>query len=166
MTEAAIAPRRAAGLLIGFAVLAPLPAGAITEFMGGGFLAPVDWTAEACASHGWTGVHQLIARLQPQGGRGNLRDESQLSLMLATGTVAMRYNLDRGIRATYRPTQSVHIWNGPWVPETPTMGLSWFGGDWPVGNAPEFPNIRLRIENWNEHEGCTVEVSLFLRRNR
>ena len=147
------------------AVFAPGQVLAITEYLGGGFLRPVLAT-EACEKHGWHGVHQLVARMQPQGARGNPDHESQLSLLMATGTIALRYNLDRGIKATYTPSVAAIIWNGPYVPEKPAMRLEWYGGTWPVGDDRDFPQVRLRIENFNEHEGCTVDVSLFLHRNR
>lgn len=160
------APRCAAGILATcLAVSAPAQAQGITEYLGGGFLTPMHGTT-GCADYGWNGVHQLVARLQPQGARGNPDDDSQLSLMLATGTIALRYNLDRGIKASYTPSLAAIIWNGPYVPAKPEMRLEWYGGTWPVGNMPEFPQVRLRVENFNEHIGCTVDISLFLRRNR
>lgn len=138
------------------------PALATTEYIGGGYITVDD----NCAQFGWTGTQQVMVRLEPQGLRGNVANETQMALFLNTGTIALRLNLDRGIRYSYTPTQAVYIWNGPYAPAAPTMTLS-FGidADWPLQDLTLMDRLQVRISNFNEHEGCSAWLYASLAKN-
>ncbi len=156
-------PSFAALAAVALGLGAATPASAMTEYLGGGYLYPAN---DGCSAHGWTGTHQVLARMQPQGAAGNPRNETQLALLLGTGTIAVRMNLDHGIRWSYAPTQATYVWNGPWSPEDPTMRFLFSpDADFPIGNDQEYTRIVARVENFNEHEGCTMWMYLLLRRN-
>lgn len=147
-------PARAAALAAGgFAAVlaASSPAMAITEYLGGGFITVSD----SCAAYGWTGSHQVVVRLEPQGEAGNARHETQMALLMNTGSIAVRLNLDRGLRHEYTPTQAIYVWNGPHMPHEPTMRFAFNpNADWPLGAGPQIERLNVTLHNFNEHEGC------------
>lgn len=154
--------RCGAAALAAFVGLGAVPATAMTEFLGGGFLTP----ARGCESYGWTGTHQVLARMQPQGHPGNPEDETQIALLLATGTIAFRLNINRGFRHVYQMTQATYVWNGPWSPDAPTMQLTFHpASDFPTRVWWEMPELVMRVENFNEHAGCTMWLYLSMIRN-
>ena len=71
----------AAGLALSAVIAAAQPASALTEYLGGGSLVVSD----SCAEYGWTGTHQTLIRIQPQGENGNpedsIREEYQLGFL-------------------------------------------------------------------------------------
>jgi hypothetical protein len=133
----------------------------ITEYLGGGYLT----LGEACADYGWTGTHQVMVRAQPQGRRGNPRDESQLAIYFATGVIAMRYDIDEETLYSPAPVdEASYVWNGPWSPMEPTMTISYRTryGDSLHSNDSDLQSVFLTIGNFNEHPDCvaTMRVSL------
>lgn len=160
----AVKPGRA---LIPSALMAALtlgaaPASAMTEYLGGGFIE----IRSGCEDFGWAGTHQVLIRMEPQGLDGNATDETQMSLLMNTGTIALRFNLDRGIRYSYTPTQAVYVWNGPNIPAEPTMSFA-FGidADWPLRGEYMIERLQVSINNFNEHEGCSAWLYGSLVRN-
>jgi hypothetical protein len=152
----------AAVAMIGIGASA-MPAMAETEFVGGGFLV-VKYNS--CAEYGWTGTHQVLARMAPQGAPGNPANETQIALLLATGTIAFRYDSVRSYRYTQTIDQATYVWNGPWTPEEPTMNFYYdLYGDIPAANDTELDNLILHFSNFNEHPGCQVDAYLSLSRN-
>lgn len=141
---------------------------AATEYVGGGFVE----LSSACAEHGWNGRQQVLMRIEPQGLPGNDRNETQIALLFATGTIAYRVDLDagssgQGMQTTYEVEQPVYIWNGPYAPETPTMsmftgyreGISFRAGE-------RRPDVEIfNLSNFNEHSGCTARVVVMLAAN-
>ncbi|WP_068303476.1 hypothetical protein [Pararhodobacter sp. CCB-MM2] len=157
--------RVAAGLAPALAVAGLMASGtaafAGTELLGGGFLIAKYNT---CDQYGWTGTHQLLARMAPQGAPGNPDDETQLSLMFNTGTIAMRYDNVEAYRRTQTLDQATYIWNGPWTVDEPTMNFYYdLYGDIPHGTEVALDDLVLHFNNFNELEGCQVAVYLSLR---
>jgi len=147
---------------LGTALGVAAPAGAVTEYLGGGFLV----MGNGCARYGWTGTHQVMMRLEPQGVGGNPDTETQMSLLLGTGTIALRVNIDRGIRHVYSPSQAVYVWNGPYAPAQPGMTLSFgMNGTWVLGGGAELRRVQIRFGNFNEHDGCNAVLNATLVRN-
>ncbi|WP_323035482.1 hypothetical protein [Pararhodobacter sp.] len=151
-------PRTGVGLMVGSMIAVGLactasPTMARTEYLGGGFITVDD----VCAQYGWTGTHQVMLRMEPQGLPDNAENETQMAILMNTGTIALRLNLDHGIRYSYTPTQAVYIWNGPYAPASPTMTLS-FGidADWPLRGDYMIERLQVRIYNFNEHPGCSA----------
>lgn len=133
-----------------------------TEFLGGGYLT----LGSGCARYGWSGIHQVLARAQPQGHPGNPDDESQLALYFATGTIAMRYDLEYSRR--FVPVDSAtYVWNGPWTPDAPTMQIAYdaYYGDWLMEDSDDLISVNILLSNFNEHRGCSAEMRLALGRN-
>ncbi|WP_334192607.1 hypothetical protein [Pararhodobacter sp.] len=134
-----------------------------TEFLGGGFLV-VKY--DSCAEYGWTGTHQVLARLAPQGAPGNPEDQTQIALLLSTGTIAFRYDNVRRYRYTQTIDEATYVWNGPWSPEEPTMNFYYhYVGNIPSADDTAIDNLVLVFNNFNEHPGCQVDAYLALRRN-
>ena len=154
--------RALAGVALTASLFAATPALAITEYLGGGFVTVSD----SCAEFGWSGTHQVLMRIEPQGMAGNASDETQISLMMNTGTIAMRVNLNRGVRHVYDLTQAIYIWNGPFVPEEPTMKITFNrDADWPPSARWQMERVAAIIDNFNEHEGCVARLHASLVRN-
>ena len=150
-----------AALAAGAALVAP--AAATTELLGGGFMVS-RWGG--CEEFGWSGTQQVIARMEPQGAPGNLRDETQLALLLSTGAIAIRFNNEGGYRHTQQVTQATYVWNGPWSPQDPTTSFSWdLYGDIPHQTDTSFDELILNFDNFNEHPGCRMSVFLVMQRN-
>ncbi len=142
-----------AGAVTAVSLLGGSPALAITEYLGGGFITVSD----SCAEYGWTGTHQVLVRMEPQGMRDNAEDETQIALLMNTGTIAMRVNLDRGVRHVYNLTQAVYVWNGPFAPDEPTMKITFNpNADWPLSAGWQINRLAATIDNFNEHEGCVA----------
>ncbi|MCB1406196.1 MAG: hypothetical protein KDK01_08010 [Rhodobacteraceae bacterium] len=138
------------------------PAAAVTEYLGGGFITVSD----SCAAFGWTGTHQVNVRLEPQGQIGNSPNETQIAMLLNTGTIAVRLNMNRGVRQVYTPLQAVYVWNGPYMPQEPTMRFAFDpNADWPLTGGPEIERLHVTLENFNEHEGCVGWLYATLVRN-
>jgi len=84
MTFAFVRPSRktpnigVVGLAFSALIAAASPAAAITEYLGGGFLTVTD----SCAEFGWTGTHQVLVRMAPQGMDGNSETETQIALFM------------------------------------------------------------------------------------
>lgn len=149
--------------LFGLAVAAAATsavAQANTEYLGGGFVT----LSEECRAHGWNESQQIMLRVQPQGLAGNPQDESQFALFFATGTIAFRVNLEAGERssgpARPRPiSQAIYIWNGPLIPDEPTMVFTEGYRETTrfrqhAGAQQQFFNL----VNFNEHPGCTASI--------
>ncbi|PTX00710.1 hypothetical protein C8N33_10952 [Pararhodobacter aggregans] len=154
--------RMAALTLLALGATSPA-AGAETEFLGGGFLVVRN---DSCAEYGWTGTHQVLARLAPQGAPGNPDDQTQVALLLSTGTIAFRFNSVRNYRYTQVIDQATYVWNGPWSPEEPTMNFYYhYVGNIPSPTDTALDNLVLVFNNFNEHPGCRVDAYLALRRN-
>ena len=161
--------RPLAALAVAAGLSAALPAVAqdaasaqgITEYLGGGYLTFSD----SCAQYGWTGIHQVMARAQPQGHPGNPENETQLALFFGTGTIAMRYDQEYSRRyATV--TTATYVWNGPWTPDAPTMNFYYdLYGEIPGPSDVALDELILHFNNFNEHPGCQVDAYLSLRRN-
>jgi hypothetical protein len=152
----------AAGLALSAVIAAAQPASALTEYLGGGSLVVSD----SCAEYGWTGTHQTLIRIQPQGENGNPEDDTQIALMMNTGTMALRVNLDHGIRHEYSLTQAVYIWNGPYSPDEPSMTVAFhLNADWPLRAGAEIERFNMILFDFNEHEGCVARLRGSLARN-
>jgi len=137
-------------------------AAGFTEYLGGGFIQ----VREGCEDFGWSGTHQVMIRMQPQGMQGNPEDETQMALIMGTGTIAVRLDIDRGVRRSYVPTEATYIWNGPYSPEEPTMSFSFDpDGSWLLNETASMDRFHAIVENFNEHEGCRVELFGSLYRN-
>ena len=131
------------------------------EYLGGGFLTVND----GCAQYGWSGTHQVMVRMEPQGVGGNPADMTQMALLFSTGTVAVRLNLDRGVRTVYAPLQATYVWNGPWTPEAPTTTFAFSpNGTWPLSGGTEMRRLTVIIDNFNEHAGCSAQLQANLQR--
>ena len=144
----------ATAVTLGLGLVAGAPALANTEFLGGGYLVP----RAGCEPFGWVGAHQVLVRMQPQGFEGNDRSETQLSLLLGTGTIAYRFNDPRAFRRDFEVTQAVYVWNGPWAPEDPAAGM-YYNMNSSILSGPdatELTEYALVLTNFNEHEGCSV----------
>lgn len=151
-----------AGAALGLSLVGVSPALAITEYLGGGFIS-VD---RNCATFGWTGTHQVLLRLEPQGESGNAANETQMAILMNTGTIALRMNLNRGFRHTYSMDQAVYVWNGPHSPNEPTMQFTFNpDSDFPTGAGYEIERLNIRVYNFNEHAGCTARLYGSLVRN-
>ncbi len=143
-------------------LLGSAPLSAMTEMLGGGFMVG----GGTCADFGWVGTQQVLARMEPQGAPGNPADETQMALLLSTGTIAIRFDNERAYRHTQAVDQATYVWNGPWSPEEPTMSFSWnLYGDIPGTRDSELSELILDFDNFNEHPGCRMSVFLVLRRN-
>lgn len=150
------------GFALAACLMAATPVAATTEYLGGGFLR-MD---AGCAQYGWTGTHQMLVRLEPQGVGDNAEDVTQLAMLFGTGTIAVRLNIDRGIRASYTPTQATYVWNGPYTPEEPTMTFAFgLNGEWILSGDDEIRRLYANIDNFNEHEGCTARFHATLLKN-
>jgi hypothetical protein len=64
------------------------PVAAQTEFRGGGFL--TDFSAP-CATDGWSGTVQVVARVRPSGAPGNSATETIMNLFLDSFTMHYRF---------------------------------------------------------------------------
>ncbi|MCB1396397.1 MAG: hypothetical protein H6898_06980 [Rhodobacter sp.] len=162
--------RPLAALAVAAGLSAALPAVAqdaasaqgITEYLGGGYLTFSD----SCAQYGWTGIHQVMARAQPQGHPGNPENETQLALFFGTGTIAMRYDQEYSRRyATV--TTATYVWNGPWTPEEPIMAIAYdaYYGDWLMDEQDDLISVNIHLSNFNELRGCSAEMRLAFGRN-
>jgi hypothetical protein len=139
-----------------------LQARTFTEYLGGGYLT----LGQGCEQYGWSGIHQILARAQPQGHPGNPDSETQLALFFATGTIAMRYDLEYSRR--FVPVDSAtYVWNGPWTPDEPTMEVAYdaYYGDWLMDEDDDLISVNIYLNNFNEHSGCSAEMRLALGRN-
>lgn len=140
-------------------------ASAVTELLGGGVLVP---EGSECASHGWRGPQPVVARLELQGAPGNSTTESQLALLLGTGTIAMRFDYNGG--NPMGPAQTLrsatYVWNGPWTPERPSMTIGWhrYGASMSASTTYDHEWV-LYFNNFNEHAGCRMMAVLSLRKN-
>ena len=142
---------------------AATPALAGTELLGGGYLVSRN---SACEQNGWGGVHQVLARFEPQGAWGNQPDISQMSLLFGTGTIAFTFNNNGRYRSTQVIESATYVWNGPYSPDEPTMSFSWYYyGDIPGRWDRELDQLILEFSNFNEHEGCEMIAYLSLHRN-
>ncbi|WP_127105274.1 hypothetical protein [Pararhodobacter zhoushanensis] len=155
--------RRVAFAIMAAGVALATPAAATTEMLGGGFMVS-RWGG--CEDYGWVGTQQVLARMEPQGAPGNLANESQLSLLLSTGTIAIRYNNEGGYRRNQEITQATYVWNGPWTPDEPSMTLSWdLYGEIPEARDSALDQLVINFQNFNEHPGCRMSVFLVMQRN-
>lgn len=137
------------------------PAQANTEYLGGGYIV----IERGCNAYGWSGTQQVMVRAQPQGLEGNDANQTQLALLLGTGTMAFRLNMNRGFRFTYTPTQAVYIWNGPYAPADPTMSFLFNpDSDWLLSGDQEIQRLNAIIYNFNEHPGCQARLFASLAR--
>lgn len=154
--------RLAMATILGFGLLTGAPLAANTEFLGGGYLV----ARSGCSDFGWTGVHQALVRMQPQGFEGNDRTETQLSLLLGTGTIAYRFNDPRAYRRDFEVTQAVYVWNGPWVPDEPLAGMYYNMNSSILRDleATELTEYSLVLTNFNEHPGCSMYLFANLHR--
>lgn len=144
--------------------LAATPALTATELLGGGVLVP----EYGCEEFGWTGPQPVVARLAPQGAQGNPRNETQMALLLGTGTIAMRFNYNGGnpMGPPQAITSATYVWNGPWTPEQPTMQMSWHRyGLGLTRRTTELQEWVVYFNNFNEHAGCRMMAVLSLRVN-
>ncbi|MCB1389340.1 MAG: hypothetical protein KDK12_09430 [Rhodobacteraceae bacterium] len=158
-----VVARTMAALSLAAAAVCATPAGAETELVGGGFLI-VKY--DSCSDYGWTGTHQVLARMAPQGAPGNPRNETQIALLLATGTIAFRYDSVRSYRYTQTIDTATYVWNGPWTPDAPTMNFYYdLYGEIPGPSDVALDELILHFNNFNEHPGCQVDAYLSLRRN-
>lgn len=136
----------------------------ITEYLGGGYLT----FSETCADHGWSGVHQIMIRTQPQGMRGNPDDETQMAVFFSTGVMSFRFDIELETMGQAAPlNQAVYVWNGPYSPEEPTMAISYrtrYGDYIPSGGA-HLESVFMTLSNFNEHRGCTATMRVSLGRN-
>jgi len=149
------------GMALAAGLAVATPAHGFAEYLGGGYIRMSD----ACTPYGWTGTHQVMVRLEPQGVDANPADITQMSLLFGTGTMAVRLNLDRGIRHSYTPTQATYVWNGPWTPDAPTMTFAFSpNGTWPLAGGVELRGVHAIIDNFNEHAGCSAHFYANLRR--
>ena len=147
------------------AMLAASPALTATELLGGGILVP---QGTGCTEFGWTGPQPVVARLAPQGAPGNPARETQMALLLGTGTIAMRFNYNGGnpMAAPQAITSATYVWNGPWTPEEPSMTLSWHRyGIGFTRRTTEMQEWVIYFQNFNEHQGCQMMAVLSLRIN-
>lgn len=152
---------RFAALICALASVAT-PTGATTELLGGGFLVGHG----TCAEYGWVGTQQVLARMEPQGAPGNLANETQMSLMLSTGTIAFRFNNHGSYRYTEHLLSATYVWNGPWTPDAPTMNFSWnYYGNIPGTRDVALDKLIIDFENFNEHPGCRMSAYLVMHRN-
>lgn len=133
-----------------------------TELVGGGFLV-VEY--DSCTDYGWTGTHQVLARMAPQGAPGNPEDETQIALLLATGTIAFRFESVRNYRYTQEIDTATYVWNGPWTVPEPSMNFYYdLYGDMPGTDDEALDELILHFYNFNEHPGCRVTAYLSLHR--
>lgn len=138
------------------------PLGATTELLGGGFLVG----NARCADYGWRGTQQVLARMEPQGAPGNMANETQMALLLATGTISFRFDNKRRYRYTQQLGSATYVWNGPWTPETPSMTFSWnLYGDIPGPSSDTLPELIVDFDNFNEHPGCRMSAYLVMQVN-
>jgi len=151
-----------AAIALSASVIGATPAAAFTEYLGGGFVVVSD----SCNEFGWSGTHQVLVRMEPQGMPGNADEETQIAILLNTGTVAMRLNIDSGRNATYPMLAATYVWNGPWSPEEPTMQIR-FDPDaqWPLTAGSLMDRFSVTIDNFNEHLGCVAWLNASLARN-
>lgn len=137
----------------------------ITEYMGGGYM---GFSAQ-CAAHGWSGVQQVMVRVQPQGVAGNPRDETQMALYFPTGTIAIRFDKNER-NHMYQPAaidEATYVWNGPWSPEVPTMAVGFNSnyGDSLFSGEQHIHSAYLSFKNFNEIEDCTAGIRMSVGRN-
>lgn len=145
-------------------VAASGPVNATTELLGGGVLVPQS----GCEQFGWNGPQPVVARLAPQGAPGNDPRETQLALLLGTGTIAMRYNYNGGnaMGPAQQLTSATYVWNGPWTPTRPTMTMGWHRyGSSISERTTEIREWTVYFTNFNEHAGCRMMAVLTLRKN-
>lgn len=133
-----------------------------TEYLGGGYLT----LSESCESYGWSGTHQIMVRAQPQGLPGNHRNMSQLALFFSTGTIAMKYDADEMDMGGVEVEEASYVWNGPWIPEIPTMMINYLSryGDYIPSGDENLSSVYLTFVNFNEHPGCVANARVSLGR--
>lgn len=133
----------------------------VTEYLGGGYMTFGD----ACARQGWSGTQQIMVRAQPQGLRGNPRSETQLAIYFATGTIALRYDLN-GSRRYVDVDQVTYVWNGPWTPQFPKLRIAYdaYYGDFLTSGDRDLQSVNILLGNFNEIDGCNAEMRVSLGR--
>lgn len=162
MYDRALRTGLAAALAFG---LSASGAAAATELMGGGVLVP---EGTSCDSYGWSGAQPFVARLEPQGAPGNPAGETQMALLLGTGSIAMRFHYNGGnpMGPPQTITSATYVWNGPWTPADPTMTIGWHPyGRQLTAQTTEMREWVLYLNNFNEHSGCRMMAVMSLRKN-
>jgi len=137
-----------------------LPAAAMTQFRGGGFLS--EFTPE-CAADGWGGIHMVTARYRPSGLPMN-GDRTRLSVFTEWG--AFNFNTEGRFSNTMRAVDAIAIFSSPWRLENPHTRMRLLPGSTTnLGNATSLVTLIGEMENFGEVEDCSVRFRLYMSRH-
>ncbi|MCC0072860.1 MAG: hypothetical protein H6900_06170 [Rhodobacter sp.] len=131
------------------------PTLAATEFFGGGYM--YAWS-DGCATIGWTGTHQILARWAPQGTPENAWNTSHITLLLPTGTISFGFDTSQQRREFQPlPTTPSYIWNDVWTPTNPRMQIVIGEGPNPWVDQTE---MVFGLTHFSESDSCEMRVVL------
>jgi len=130
-----------------------------TEFRGGGFLS--DFTQQ-CATDGWTGTVQVVARMRPAGLSGNSPTLNILNLFIGNYALHMRYPT-AAVGTASTADQWAGIGGGFGVNGTPMPQVRLIAS--PAGtvfNAATERHMLAEILNFAGVANCTARLNVWL----